>query len=141
MHYSQLNVSPSYPIGAIYQNTAPQLNSPWVMPSNYKARLSVDGQKYEESIKVEMDPRVKTHYQELQIQHDLSMICYSNMNKCMESKKEEVIISKKDMLSNYFNIFSSLQAELQGSDMPPTQQMIDAVNLKDMEFKKLLGIN
>ncbi|HMG14287.1 MAG TPA: hypothetical protein VK590_02500, partial [Saprospiraceae bacterium] len=139
MRYSPLNTSPSYPIAAIYQNTAPQANSPWIMPGNYIIRLNVDGQKYEQPITILLDPRVKTSKKDLQIQHDLSMMCYNNMIKCMLEKKEISNGSnpKKDMLSKYFNIFYTLEEALQYCDMPPTTQLIESVYTKDAEFKKL----
>ncbi len=60
MHYMPLNVRAAYPISAVYKNTAPEETSPWVMPGNYKARLTVDGKTYEHSFSIKMDPRVKT---------------------------------------------------------------------------------
>ena len=76
MHYDPLNVPPGYPIGAVYQNTAPAPTSPWVMPGKYTAKLTVDGVAYTQTFSVKMDPRVKTPLPVLQQQHDLSLLCY-----------------------------------------------------------------
>ncbi len=46
LHYTPLNVPPNYPIGAVHKNTAPAATSPWVMPGNYMAKLTVDGTVY-----------------------------------------------------------------------------------------------
>jgi hypothetical protein len=43
MHYHPLNLPPAYPIAAIYENTAPEATSPWVMPGHYVAKLTVNG--------------------------------------------------------------------------------------------------
>ncbi len=76
MHYAPLNVPPGYPIGAVYQNTAPSSTSPWVMPGNYTVRMKVNGEVYTQPFSVKMDPRVKTSLKDLKQQHDLSLMCY-----------------------------------------------------------------
>ena len=76
LHYTPLNVPPSYPIAAIYQNTAPDPTSPWVMPGNYTLLLTVDGKAYTQPLTVKMDPRIKTSIIDLQKQHDVSLKAY-----------------------------------------------------------------
>src|SRR6201991_344228 len=39
LHYQPLNVPASYPISAVYANTAPVATSPWVMPGTYMLKL------------------------------------------------------------------------------------------------------
>ena len=127
MHYQPLNVPPAYPISAIYMNTAPDPTSPWIMPGVYTARLTVDGKMYNQSFTVKMDPRVKTSIKDLQLQHDLSLICYKNILKCQDDLRS---ISDKDQVAEtrkYLNTFSALQNVLQDSDWPSTTQVINAV--------------
>lgn len=88
MHYTPLNIPPSYPISAVYNNTAPNETSPWVMPGNYIARLTVDGKTYEQSFSIKMDPRVKTSLKDLQQQHDLSLMAYQNRLQIMSAINE-----------------------------------------------------
>jgi hypothetical protein len=88
MKYDPLNVPPSYPIGAIYMNTAPEATAPWVMPGMYTARLIIDGNIFQEQFEIKMDPRVKTTTADLQKQHDLSLACYQSRKKCMELSEE-----------------------------------------------------
>ena len=88
MHYAPLNVPASYPISAVYQNTAPNETSPWVMPGNYKARLTVDGKSYEQSFIVKMVPGVKTSLKDLQLQHDLSLKLYYNRLQILNALNE-----------------------------------------------------
>ncbi|HXB45597.1 MAG TPA: hypothetical protein VNV85_16135 [Puia sp.] len=78
MRYPPLDVPASYPISAIYANTAPEPSAPWVMPGNYTVKLTVNGNAYSKALTVRMDPRVKTSLPDLQRQHDLSLICYKN---------------------------------------------------------------
>ncbi|MFM7194670.1 MAG: glycoside hydrolase, partial [Bacteroidota bacterium] len=79
MHHTPVDKPVSFPMSAIYRNTAPQPTSPWVLPGMYTVRLSVDGVSAgERSMEVTMDPRVKTSTNELKEQYDLSLTCYRN---------------------------------------------------------------
>jgi hypothetical protein len=86
--YAPLNVSPSYPISAIYQNTEPRQTAPWVMPGNYIVKLTVTQKTYTQPLIVKMDPRVKTPANNLQIQSDLSFICYKGLKEIMSILNE-----------------------------------------------------
>jgi len=85
LHYTPLNLPPVYPIGAIYQNTAPEPTSPWVMPGDYTVTLTMDGKSQKQTLNVKMDPRVKTGAFPLQQQFNLSMQCYEDRKKTMET--------------------------------------------------------
>ncbi len=143
IRYTPLNVSPSYPMSAIYKNTAPHPTSPLVMPGSYTVRLTVDGKAITKTFNVIMDPRVKTSIKDLQLQHDLSFKSYLNILKIRNALKE--ISEKKDdkfpdiekELSRYMRTFSSLQNLLQQSDMPPTSQMISAFNEAEKGFENI----
>ena len=90
LHYTPLNLPPSYPIAAIYKNTAPAPTSPWVMPGNYAAKLRVNGQTFSQPLIIKMDPRIKTSMADLQKQHDLSMLCYEGRLRINKISKETV---------------------------------------------------
>lgn len=139
MHYQPLNVPPTYPISATYMNTAPEPTSPWVLPGTYTARLTVDGKKYDQSFTVKMDPRVKTSVKDLALQHDLSLMCYNNMQKCMTALKAadgagDGATELRKELNTAFRTFSSIQNILQDSDMPPTTQVIAAAKEAEKGF-------
>ena len=76
LHYTPVSVPPSYPMGAIVGETAPAYSSPWVMPGNYTAKLTVNGKTYTRTFEVLMDPRVKTPKSELDKIQTLSNTCY-----------------------------------------------------------------
>lgn len=78
LHYQPLNVPPSYPIAAIYGNTAPEYTSPWVMTGAYTVRLIVGDKIFSQPLIIKMDPRVTTTNAQLQKQFDLSFICYDD---------------------------------------------------------------
>ncbi len=71
LHYQPLNVPVSYPISAVYGNTAPSPTSPWVHARIvYTVRLTANGKKSDsKSLTVQMDPRVTTTRADLQLQH------------------------------------------------------------------------
>ena len=102
MHYKPLDVSPQYPISAIYKNTAPDPTSPWVLPDNYTVKLTVNGKTYSQPLTVRLDPRVKTTAPDLTKQHDLSVQCYEGRQQTMAILEEITTVKKqlKDALTN-----------------------------------------
>ena len=145
MRYQPLDVPASYPISAIYKNTVPDVTAPFVMPGTYTVRLTVDGKQTSQPFKIKMDPRVKTNDSDLQLQHDLSLLCYHNTLKCMDALNE--IAAKKDenmnALRKDFELckesFSTLFNCLQESDMSPTKQVIASVKETEHGFELLWG--
>ncbi len=138
MHYTPLNVPPAYPISAIYQNTAPQETSPWVMPGTYTARLTVNGKSSSQNFEVKMDPRVKASKKDVQLQHDLSLMCYNNILKCkkaLENTSDKNSANAKE-LSKYASNFVSIHNSLQDSDWAPTTQMIKTAKETEQIFNK-----
>jgi photosystem II stability/assembly factor-like uncharacterized protein len=87
LHYTPLDVPATYPIAAIYQNTAPDPSSPWVVPGTYTVRLTAGNQSFSHTLLVKMDPRVKSTTAQLQMQHDLSMVCYEGLKKVDVAQK------------------------------------------------------
>ncbi len=85
MHYAPLNVPASYPIAAIYMNTAPNETSPWVVPGMYTAKLTANGVSYSQSFEIKMDPRVKAGTEELTLIRNLAYGCYDGRKRCMEA--------------------------------------------------------
>lgn len=139
MHYTPLNVPPSYPISAIYQNTAPDFTSPWVMPGTYTAKLTVDGKTQTQNFEVVMDPRVKTSKKDLQLQHDLSVSAYNNIQQCMKllSSLDEHS-EKAKSIKKFMGAFTAVHNSLQDSDWAPTTQMIRTAKQTQAEFDKFL---
>jgi photosystem II stability/assembly factor-like uncharacterized protein len=95
LHYKPLEVSPQYPISAIYKNTEPEPTSPWVLPATYTVKLTVNGKTYTQSLTVKMDPRVKTSAVDLKTQHDLSLQCYEGRQQAMVALDEIGTLKKQ----------------------------------------------
>ncbi len=90
LHYAPVpGVAPQYPIAAVYKNTAPEATSPWAMPGTYTVVLTVGGKKYEQQLKLVMDPRVKTPLADLGDQFKLSKQLYDEW-LALNSASEEV---------------------------------------------------
>lgn len=165
MHYQPLNLPPAYPIAAVYEETAPEPTSPWVMPGIYKVRLTVNGKAYEQSFSIIMDPRVETPLSDLQQQHDLSVDCYkdekvlinnlSTITYLQAKFKGELTIATTDSaqilksfldrlsvfeenFSKMRSSFAGLQGILQGADVKPTTQCIENINALNESFDKIL---
>ncbi|MDB5123173.1 MAG: xghA [Mucilaginibacter sp.] len=88
MHTQPLNLPATYPIAAIYGQTAPEPTSPWVLPGTYTVKLTVDGKTYTQPLTIKMDPRVKTPAIELQKQYVLSDKCYSELKSILNAAEK-----------------------------------------------------
>lgn len=115
LHYAPLNLPASYPIAAIYKNTAPAHTSPWVMPGNYTIKLQVNGQSFSQPLAIKIDPRVKTSLADLQKQHDFSVLCYEGRLHITKISKETVSVHNqiKDLIGK---AQGSLHASLRSLD-------------------------
>jgi photosystem II stability/assembly factor-like uncharacterized protein len=125
MKYNPINEPAAFPMGAVKNNTAPDATAPWVMPGVYRLQLNVNGKTYEQSMQINMDPRVKTSLKDLQRQHDLSKICYEG--KQLAHDKFPAIERK----------FNQLFQILENTEMAPTVTIEKAVLATQQEFEKL----
>ena len=166
MHYQPLNQPPAYSMGAIFENTPPTPNGPWVMPGIYNILLTVNGKTYTQPIKVVMDPRVQTAYADLQLQHDLSVRAYtekvksikainelnkhiakltaarSGYNTADQKKLDELIelaghlISGNESFAALISTLSTVIDTIQGGDVRPTSQCISAADQSHATYLK-----
>ena len=150
MHYAPLSISARFPMGAVYQNTAPSPTSPWVLPGKYSAILKTGNQSQTQNFTIKMDPRIKTPLQDLKTQHDLSLTCY-NSQKTIETElknredlktrarftKEglEAFDAKTSELLKIKSGFETVQDILQDADIKPTSQVIKAVTELNSKLK------
>ena len=147
----------SFPIAAVYGQTAPEPSAPYVMPGTYKVRLVVVGNKAiirEEPIEIKMDPRVSTNIKDLQQLHDLSHILYKervsahiqindilrykvllnvafpNPDNALQDSLKNMSIETDEIYKKsqqYLDASASVYGMLLESDMPPTHQIIESV--------------
>jgi len=114
----------SFPIAAVYGQTAPDPSAPFVMPGRYTVRLEVNGKTYEQPITVKMDPRVKTSMDDLQLQYDLAMKCYRKQARASRDHQDiqAILAYKIDPADNKKkvqakNILLEVQAKAKALDM------------------------
>jgi photosystem II stability/assembly factor-like uncharacterized protein len=69
------------PISAIVGDTPWSPQGPAVMPGLYMVKLTVDGKSFNQTLKVRMDPRVKTTPLGIKQQFDLSMQAYKGIQR------------------------------------------------------------
>jgi len=154
MHYTPLSDRISFPMSAIFMNTAPRPSGPWVMPGRYQAVLTVDGKSFTQWFSIKMDPRVRTSHADLQQQFDLSIQCYEGGLKCQEmiSRIKQASLEKEAGLTenirsgggqpnfNRLNgTFGSLLNLIQEADMPPTSQAVTAVAEAQRQLAELMA--
>jgi hypothetical protein len=166
LHYQPLDVSPTYPIAAVYKNTAPNTTSPWVLPGVYTVILTAGGKGEQQTLVVKMDPRVKIAAKDLQVQHDLSVQAYKSILQIdtimKEIKAARVALKNRgdnkykaleEQLSKLENTqrgngiesfttvgsgFSTLLDLLQDADAPPTTQAAMAMKNLQLSMAQLL---
>ena len=125
LHYKPLDVSPQYPISAIYQNTVPDPTSPWVLPAIYTVKLTVNGKTYSQPLTVKLDPRVKTTPLDLKLQHTLSVKMYEGRQQIMDvlkaigAAKTKIIDSLSKPMSAQFNTMNMLKTKIMALESAP----------------------
>jgi len=139
MHYEPLNESVTYPISATYMDTAPNPSSPWVLPGNYRAKMTINRKIYTQSFTIKQDPRIKTSPAKMKQIHDMSMFCYEAKQKITAQlvlqKKEGSNKENENKLIKLKNSFGTLFNILVDTDMPVTTQTGKALE----EIKKELS--
>jgi photosystem II stability/assembly factor-like uncharacterized protein len=79
LHYQPLRrTREDLPIAAVFRDTAPAPNSPWVLPGTYKVRLTAGGKVLTEPITVRMDPRV---HNSVTAQFTISKAAYDDLQQ------------------------------------------------------------
>ncbi len=80
LHYPALpGERQEYPMQAVFHDTAPESNSPWVMPGKYRVILTAAGKTYSQPMLVVMDPRVHTSMRDLTTQFSASQQVYDDL--------------------------------------------------------------
>ena len=138
LHYQPLTLPPSYPIAAIYKNTAPDPTSPWVMAGNFTVRLNVDGKTFSQPLTVKMDPRVKTSVVELQKQHDISLKAYS-LRKQLMSIIDTIQQWRSQIRSAQQNANADMMNRLKEMDTQLTAFINRDPSNKEENFEKING--
>jgi len=111
------------------------------MPGTYTVRLTVGGVTHEQTLTVEMDPRVDTPMGALQEQFDLSMALRDAM-AAREAARERLRASGDDVPARLERLGGELQTlygMLQGSDAVPLPRTVMLVHELVDEVERLAG--
>jgi hypothetical protein len=124
LHYPAVaGVEAEYPIAAVPHNTAPQPTSPWAMPGQYTAVLTVNGKTHSQPFTVHMDPRVKATTAALAKQFELSERLYKSL-LTLSPAAEEAAAARKQI--------GDLKKQAQG-------EVLTAVNALDQKLADIMG--
>jgi photosystem II stability/assembly factor-like uncharacterized protein len=102
-----------YPMTAVYRDTPREPRGPVCLPGGYTVRMTVGDKLVTQQLTVAMDPRVKTSTADLRLQFALAMRVVELMGR---SKSPEL---------------GRLLSVIEGADLAPTPQMVDAVRRLD----------
>ncbi|MDP9230477.1 MAG: glycoside hydrolase, partial [Bacteroidota bacterium] len=136
LRYEPLNIPASYPISAVYKNTAPNPTSPFVLPGTYIIKFTVDKKSYIQPLTIKMDPRVKTSIADLKKQHDLSLIAYESRKQTMKILDELGTI-RKQLKEKLSNANPTSEARIKEADQQAAGLEITPPNSQDQSFTKL----
>ncbi len=76
-----------FAIAAVQYDTPDAPVGPYVHPGRYQIRLSVDGLVLQQWIEVHLDPRVSIDRQDLELQTELSMLCYKGYHALQDIRE------------------------------------------------------
>jgi photosystem II stability/assembly factor-like uncharacterized protein len=120
-HARPAGMTASYPIAAVYRNTARRPDGVWAHPGQYTVRLTVDGTSVTQPLIVKMDPRVKTTPAALLQQFTLSKQLSDAIDgaaKTSGAASPDLARVTRELLTVY-NL-------IQGADVVPTAQAVKA---------------
>jgi photosystem II stability/assembly factor-like uncharacterized protein len=124
LHYIRpAGMTASYPIAAVYRNTARRPEGVWAHPGQYTVRLTVDGKTVTQALTLKMDPRVKTTPAALLQQFTLSKRlsdAIGDLAAAGPAGNPEAAASSRNLL-NAYNL-------IQAADVAPTTQAVKAAN-------------
>jgi hypothetical protein len=116
----------SYPISAIPGNTPREPRGPWALPGTYTVRLTVDGRTLTETLRLKMDPRVKTPAEGLRAQLDRSMEIARDMARVKGALgRTDLPEAGKATLTSLHERLTTLYEILQEADAAPTPAAIE----------------
>lgn len=78
----------SYAIAAVQHNTASGPVGPFVAPGDYLVRLTTNGEVTEKTLTVKVDPRSKLSKEGLELQTNLSLLCYNDYGTLQVIREE-----------------------------------------------------
>ena len=121
LHYSAPGGVPaSYPISAVYQDTAPEPAGVWALPGTFTVKLTVAGKAYTQPLTLGMDPRVKTPHAALLQQFTISKRLSDALDALVKKGGDaDLVQAVRARLLGAYNL-------IQDADVAPTTQALKA---------------
>lgn len=105
----------SYAIAAVYKNTPPGPDGPFVHPGTFKVKLTADGFVMEKSLVVKLDPRVNITVEDLQLQSKYALVCYDAYHKLQNIREKlDVKLNNRQLTKEELDKYASWR----GSGLP-----------------------
>jgi photosystem II stability/assembly factor-like uncharacterized protein len=114
-------------IAAVYQKTPTAPVGPFVPPGTYTVRLTADGEVFEKSIEVRLDPRVHMSPEDLNLQTEASLRCYRGY---LEAQKMRGPTDEEPEEPD--TLYGSIR------DTPPEEETVVGLQQKFLYMLKLL---
>jgi photosystem II stability/assembly factor-like uncharacterized protein len=135
-----------YPISAIYKNTPRVPRGALVLPGDYTIKLTANGQTYTRSLKLIMDPRIKTPLaglkQQLSLSLELASLMHDDVAALDRVKANNPNSDAAPALTKLNNNLGRVFEVIQGSDDTPTETAVAAVGeLRDRWQQMQKAIN
>jgi hypothetical protein len=86
---------------AVPYNTPAVSSAPWVMPGNYTVKMFAGGKTFTSTLKVVLDPRVKTPQADLEKQFAVSKMMYDQMMRATAAIHEATVLRDQMKADNY----------------------------------------
>ena len=137
LHYTRpTGMRASFPIAAVYRNTAREPKGVWAQPGVYSVKLTANGRSHTQRLTVKMDPRVKTPAPVLLQQFTLSKKLSDAMDavgKAVQAGGDRDSLARvNSQLLNAYNL-------IQKADVAPTTQAVRAAAGALESFQRVMA--
>lgn len=127
-------------IAAVYKNTQPGPQGPFVHPGTYTVRLTVDGVVTEQPITVKMDTRAAITQSDLQLQTDYSLACYTSYQE-LQVAREAIDKKLSDIKVKWAKGKKEQVLALRGSGLPENPDvMYGSISEVAVEQETIVGL-
>src|SRR5437660_9206321 len=134
-----------YPISAVVHDTPREPRGPCVTPGRYTVRLTVGGRSYVQSLAVRMDPRVHVTVaaltQQLALARRLASAIQRDSTALADLRAAKSADSLVAPLARLEGQLARAFGVLEGTDAPPTSQLIAAVGKLEHDLTVALARN
>ena len=124
-------------IAAVYKNTPPGPDGPYVHPGMYKVILTTGNMSIEKQLEVILDPRVQISDKDLSLQTDLSMECYTYYHEAQSMRDDIDDLLKTTITDEKKKALTALR----GSGLPSSpDQLYGSITASPPDKETIVGL-